>query len=62
MDEAVKVRDSLVWQGVRPCVWVILDLHNFRVGWGQGRVNPRGWHGRLTAVLRRPLVSDRGLI
>jgi hypothetical protein len=58
----VKVWDSPVRHGVRPYVWVLIDLHDLKVSGGWGRADAQGWFGWFATVLRRSLVSDRGLI
>jgi hypothetical protein len=34
-DEAVEIRDPLIWHGAGPYRWILIDFHELRVGQGR---------------------------
>jgi hypothetical protein len=39
-DEIVKIRDPLIWQGVGPCGWILVDFLDLEIGRGRREVSP----------------------
>ena len=62
MEEVVEVGRPPISQRVGLCRWILLKLHDFKVGWSRRLVSPRGQGGRPITGLFWLLTADQGLV